>query len=226
MKTKEREDARRLRLDGKSVIEIARTVGVSKGSVSLWVRDISLTEEQKDVLAKRNPVFRGQFSGALVNKQKASEKRTEYQNDGRRRCFSEPEDYRLMCALYWAEGNKARNEIGMTNTDPNMLRLFVQFLRKYFRCRDEDFSVSVMAHLNNGFTSEEIQKYWLSFLDLPPSCLRKFTLKTKYYPDVNKKTNRRVYGGCSVRVCSSEILQTVYGSIQEIFSVDRPEWLS
>src|SRR5262245_14610993 len=42
MKPKEREraDARRLRSEGKSLREIARTVGASVGSVSVWVRDV------------------------------------------------------------------------------------------------------------------------------------------------------------------------------------------
>jgi transcriptional regulator with XRE-family HTH domain len=44
VKTAEREEARRLRRDeGLSVKELAGLLGVSKSSVSLWVRDIELT---------------------------------------------------------------------------------------------------------------------------------------------------------------------------------------
>jgi transposase-like protein len=47
MKTEERNEARRLRAEqGASVKELARLLGVSRSSVSLWVRDIELAETQ------------------------------------------------------------------------------------------------------------------------------------------------------------------------------------
>jgi len=61
VKTEERQLARRLRAEqGLAVREIARIVGVSVGSVSLWVRDVPLSAEQEAVLAARNPVRNGQ----------------------------------------------------------------------------------------------------------------------------------------------------------------------
>ena len=45
-KFKERIQARKLRKDGKSVKEIAQSLNVSKGTVSLWVRDIILSVKQ------------------------------------------------------------------------------------------------------------------------------------------------------------------------------------
>jgi transcriptional regulator with XRE-family HTH domain len=51
MKTEQREKARALRRDeGLSVKVIARRLGVSQSSVSRWVRDVPLTEEQRAIL--------------------------------------------------------------------------------------------------------------------------------------------------------------------------------
>ena len=33
--------------------------------------------------------------------------------------------------LYWAEGSKRRNCVEFTNSDPDMMRRFVKFLRRY-----------------------------------------------------------------------------------------------
>jgi transposase len=56
VKTKERELARALRREeGASINEIARRVGVSKSSVSHWVRDIELSQAQHEELLRRNP---------------------------------------------------------------------------------------------------------------------------------------------------------------------------
>ena len=60
MKIRERDEARTLRREqGQSIKEIARAVGVSTSSVSHWVRDIELTEEQIEALRARNPILNG-----------------------------------------------------------------------------------------------------------------------------------------------------------------------
>ena len=64
MKSKEREDARRLRKqEGRSVKEIAAILGVSVASVSIWVRDVRLTKKQRMALDNRNPVINPEFRG-------------------------------------------------------------------------------------------------------------------------------------------------------------------
>ena len=40
MKRKEKQESRKLRRQGKSIIEIAKMMDVSKSSVSVWVRDL------------------------------------------------------------------------------------------------------------------------------------------------------------------------------------------
>ena len=53
MKLKEKEESRRLRSEGLSITRIAKQLNVGKASVSYWVRDIVLTEEQKNVRNKK-----------------------------------------------------------------------------------------------------------------------------------------------------------------------------
>lgn len=48
-----RSKARAMRMKGESVKNIARTLSVSKSSVSTWVRDITLTVEQLQSLKNR-----------------------------------------------------------------------------------------------------------------------------------------------------------------------------
>jgi len=50
MRRDEQEKAVQLRRDGMSVNKIAKTLGVAKSSVSLWVRKVALTEEQRKKL--------------------------------------------------------------------------------------------------------------------------------------------------------------------------------
>ena len=60
MKPVECLQARALReQDGLSIKEIAAIIGVSVSSVSLWVRDIKLSEAQQAALNARNPRLNG-----------------------------------------------------------------------------------------------------------------------------------------------------------------------
>jgi transposase len=60
MKTQERELARVLRRDeGASIKDIARRLNVSVSSVSVWVRDVELSEGQEAILRLQNRVSEG-----------------------------------------------------------------------------------------------------------------------------------------------------------------------
>jgi transcriptional regulator with XRE-family HTH domain len=82
MKTAEREQARALRAaEGLPIKEIARRLGVSKSSVSCWVRDIELTPEQEDALRTMNPAYNRQLSGWREAAARHREERTRFQEE-------------------------------------------------------------------------------------------------------------------------------------------------
>jgi transposase len=67
VKPEARQEARRLRMaDGLSIRDIATRLGVSKSSVSLWVRDVALTAEQEAALQANDPVRNGRLIGTQV----------------------------------------------------------------------------------------------------------------------------------------------------------------
>jgi hypothetical protein len=54
-KVKEREEARRLRAQNLTIIQIADQLGVSKSSVSIWVRDVPFTPSKRRYGPQRRP---------------------------------------------------------------------------------------------------------------------------------------------------------------------------
>src|SRR3989344_742773 len=66
MKVEEKRRAIILRKNGESIKQIARVLGVSKGSVSLWVRNIQLSDD-----IKRNLFLRG-WTNEAVEKRRLS----------------------------------------------------------------------------------------------------------------------------------------------------------
>ena len=127
--------------------------------------------------------------------------------------------------LYWAEGDKRRNTLGLANSDPHLLRLFASFLRRHFGVADEAFRVYCNLFADHAARQQEIEAFWLSSLELPPTCLRKSTINTYSKYSEKKRANMLPYGTCKLFVHSTRIVQTIYGSIQEYGGFHRPEWL-
>ena len=62
-KLAEQQQARRLRRTGLPLAEIAATLGVSRSSVSLWVRDVEFTPSPRAVRGRR--CTRGRAASAM-----------------------------------------------------------------------------------------------------------------------------------------------------------------
>lgn len=138
LKTREREQARQLRqVQGLSLREIEMRLGVSRSSVSAWVRDIMLTPEQHETLRQRNPAYNGQRKGQEIRAARCRDTRRLYQDEGRALARAGEPFHAAGCMLYWAEGLKNRNCARLSNSDPDVLRFFLAFLRTYFGVPDD-----------------------------------------------------------------------------------------
>lgn len=225
MKPYEREEARRLRREeGLSVKEICKLLGVAKSSVSVWVRDIELTPEQREVLSLRRPHEKGRHKGAIANRNKGLARRKQYQENGRLKAREADPLHLAGCMLYWAEGSKTRKMLDFSNSDPDMMRLYLRFLRESLQINPSDIVLRISCYLGNGITVQEIENYWLELLDLPRSCLRKTLINIQ--PRSSQQKGRKLkYGMCKLCVYRTEAFQHVLGAIQEYVGIEKPEWL-
>jgi transposase-like protein len=226
MKTVEREQARLMRrTEGRSIKEIARLLGVSNSSVSVWVRDIELSDEQHAALEARNGLHERQRIARASMAANARARRAAAQDEGRRRARSLGRRYVGGCMLYWAEGSRSRNKIVFTNSDPEMTRFFVEFVCEFFAVGSDRFRLTCNLFADHASRQREIENFWLDTVGLPRSCLCKSTVNRYSRYSQKKRRNKLPYGTCRVVVNSTQIAQTVYGSIQELAGFDRPESL-
>jgi transcriptional regulator with XRE-family HTH domain len=225
MKTAERLEARRLRRLGWSVREIECYLGVSRSSVSLWVRDVQLSEDQVAELQRRSATSPGQLAGAVANVALGVNRRRDYQLEGRERVKDGDWLHLAGCMLFWAEADKHRNSVRLANSDPELLRLFVTFLR---RCYDADVTrigISCNLFADHVARQREIEAFWLRTLGLPSSCLRKSIVNVYSKYSEKKRRNKLPYGTCKVSYNDTHTVQSIYGAIQEYAGFDRPDWL-
>ncbi|MGH3132336.1 MAG: hypothetical protein ACRDNY_01085, partial [Gaiellaceae bacterium] len=93
-------------IEGRSVKEIAKMVGASQSSVSVWVRDVIVDEPQRQALVARARTRRNQSRSEYFRA-----RRQPFQEEGRILARRGDPLHVAGCMLYWAEGSKSRNAV-------------------------------------------------------------------------------------------------------------------
>ncbi|MGE5210101.1 MAG: hypothetical protein ACM3MM_02490, partial [Acidobacteriota bacterium] len=122
----ERERARALRAQSWTLQEIADELGVAKGSVSVWVRDVEFTPKP------RNRGHSGHRPHPLHVKKLAEIEQCRAEAEAEYGEMSVDQLDAFALGLYAGEGAKTPGAVSMANTNPLLLRLFVDWLRRNF----------------------------------------------------------------------------------------------
>jgi len=106
------------------------------------------------------------------------------------------------------------------------MRLFRRFLQECLAVPPADITFRLHVYTGNGFALGEIEKRWLSALELPRSGLRSHSVDKRPAPTSGTKRNKLPFGVGTLRVMRSTcIVQHMYGAIQEYGGFDEPAWL-
>ena len=226
VKTQERQRARALRRhEGASVTEIAEPVGVSKSSVSLWVRDIELTTEQIAALRARNPVYNGQLLGAATRVALGRARRAAHQTAGRARVRAGDERFVRACLLYWGEGEKSRHSLSFSNADVEMVRVWMDLVRITLRAPEDRIRLTCYLYADHVSQQEQVEDFWLRVTNLPRSNMGRSIVNNYSRGSQRKRERILPYGTVKIAVHETRLIQMVLGGIQEIGGFTRASWL-
>ena len=180
-KYKLRIKAREMRSKGVSVGKIAKEIGVTKGTVSLWVRDIILTVGQLENIRKQwiKGTESGRLKGSLMQKQRRLELIEKMDRAGQKRFISlaDSEFFVAGIALYWAEGSKKTRKLELCNSDPKMIKFMIDWFVKYFGLDTSRFSARISINEIHKKREEVIKEYWSNITKIPISQFRKTSYK-------------------------------------------------
>lgn len=170
MKAEERKLARELRRKGCSVRAIAHQTGCAKSSVSKWVRDIILTDQQIEQLRfnqDKGRALAAKHPNSPRNKWALIRERIICDSARDLGVFCSPEVLKIVgAALYWAEGyNASRNCVVFSNSNPGMIRVMMRFFREVCQVPAEKFrgKVAIHPHLN----IRDAVGYWSGISGIP-----------------------------------------------------------
>lgn len=186
-KSNQRNKAIALREKGESIKEIAKIIKVSKSSVSIWCRDIVLTEKQIQELHNRmvSKSYVGRMKGAVMQHQKRLERASKEERIGINEIgeLSKRDLLIALTALYWGEGSKKKRELSINNSDPEMVKFLIRIFRKLFNVEKERFIFRVGINIIHKSRDKEIKEYWSNVTRISLSQFR----QTVFIKAKNKK---------------------------------------
>jgi len=193
-KVREKELAIKLRRQGLSYKDILGQIHVAKSSLSMWLSDLPLTEEEKRYLKtrKNSNISRGRINAAAANRRNRLKREQIFLHEAKKQflTFSSEPFFHVGVALYWAEGAKRSNFFALTNSDTDMIKLFVRWIEKFVDVSRADLHLQLYIH--KPYAHENCEEYWAKELDVPMDAFR----KTIFKPHISLIKKRPNYKGC------------------------------
>lgn len=201
-KFKEKIKARESRCQGESIKEIAKKLKVSKGSVSIWCRDIELTPKQIEKLQKRMLVgsYQGRIKGARVQRERRLQEISKLQTEGLKLVeqFSKRDFLLAGAGLYLGDGTKQKMT-RITNSDPEIVKFVISWFKIVWGISKERFTLQVLINEIHKHRVSWVEKYWSKITGIPLCQFGKTTLIKAKNKKVYKNFNNH-YGTIVVTV--------------------------
>ena len=165
-------EALKLRRKGMSIKTISEKLGVSKGTASVWCRDIILTQEQEKHLKEGmiKAGHKGRMLGAEMNRKKKTDAIAFYRESGKKDIdsLSQRELFLTGVSLYWAEGVKAQQtRLAFVNSDPKLIRFMYRWFSVCLQVKSDEFAPRIFINEMHTKREKILVEYWSSLLQLP-----------------------------------------------------------
>jgi len=112
--------------------------------------------------------------------------------------------------LYWGEGGKSGNVVKFTNSDPQMIRLFMRFLRDICGIREE--RIRALIHIYPDHNGDKLKSFWSDITGIPKKYFYKsYTHKGK----TGTYKNKSLWGTLAISYGDKRLLATLLEWIGE-----------
>jgi len=127
--------AREMRLSGASLSDISRETHVSKGTLSSWLKDISLNMAQQEAISERskNRMSRGRLNSLIARKSKRIYTENMIYNQAQKDIVEYSKDpfFTYGLALYSLGGAKTGNAFQFSTSNSEVLLVMSKWITRY-----------------------------------------------------------------------------------------------
>jgi transcriptional regulator with XRE-family HTH domain len=206
-KVVERARARELRAESWTFEEIALELGVAKGTVSVWARDVDFEPKSRRRARNRGP-------NKLQRRKTADIETRRREGIARVGMMSEREFLLAGVGLYAGDGSKSGNEVAFSNSNPELIRFFCLWFRRFFAVGEKRLRIHLYLH--DDLDLEAAEEFWSELCAIPRSQFHK-TYRARADPTM--RTNRHINGCCHVRYGSTAALREIKGMMEGLVLV-------
>jgi len=201
----------KLRKEGYSYGIISQKVGVSKSTLSYWLKSIKY-RPNKHVLERIKKGRRRALKARRERreKEKARIERTAKESFG---TLTKRELKIAGAALYWGDGRKQDEIVRLVNSDPKMIAFFIRWLRN--TCGVPKKNIKIEIHLYPDNNLKKTIEFWIKTTGIPKSQFLKTHIDKRKDKKVKKK-GRLPFGTAHIYVNSGEKAKYGYRFFRQI----------
>lgn len=214
---KDRQKAIELRKKGKTYSQIKNELKIPKSTLSDWLQDFPLTEEQINELNKNKKLSKQiAIEKTIIVKKNKREKRLKDTYIREKHNWKRLTQKELVLAglfLYWGEGKKGMNgQVSINNTDPNVIRFALNWYINGLYVPKEKIRIDL--HLYNDMNLTNELNYWSDLLNIPLAQFFKPYVKQSSRININQKGFG--HGTCGLVVNNVLLKEKIMMSIKAI----------
>jgi len=206
-KLAERERARELRAQSWTLLDIARELGVSKASVSVWVRDVDFVPRPRN---------RGHPAGPKHPMRLKKEAEIASCREEAEAWVGQLTDRDLAMyalALYAGEGGKTEGALIFANSNPKLVAVFLRWLRTEFEIDESRLRVGLYLHADLDLDAAVV--HWSAVTGIPPE---QFHKPYRAVVDPTRRGNRHECGCARVLYADTALHRRVMARIEAVTS--------
>ena len=221
--------ARQLRDQGLAYKEIAARLGVSKSSISLWVRDMPRPERLSyEACRQRQAAAVAAYWLGERSRRAAAKEAVRAREEQVIGALSQREILIAGAMAYLCEGTKSkpycrcrRWRVVFINSDPRLIGFYLRFLRAAGVQQDQ---LCFRLHIHESADVQAARDFWLRVTNADPAQFGRTNLKRHNPKTTRLNTGASYYGCLRIDVLRSrELYQRIEGWCDAILaSADRP----
>ncbi len=202
-----------LRSKGASYSQIKSALGISKSTLSGWLKSYPLSPERirqlRDLSEQRIENFRN-----TMRKKREARQNAIYLNEKEYLLpLSKKELYLGGLFLYWGEGLKAtKSTISLSNTNPKMILFCLRWFIETLGITKE--KVSIRLHLYSDMNKDKETNFWSELLEIPLTRFLKPHIKSSTLSGLTYKSFG--HGTCNIMVNNTALTEKVLLGIKAI----------
>ncbi len=174
-----------LREKGMSYSEIKLKLSVSKSTLSLWLKDMPLSEERIRELRDHNPKRIERYRNTMSTKKEERLELVFKKAKSNIGMLTKRDLFIGGIFLYMGEGSKTtKGTTAVTNTNPFILKLFIQWLHLQTVRKEK---IKVQLHLYTDMNIEKQIAFWSKELCIPKKQFRKPHIKNNTTEGISYK---------------------------------------